>query len=443
MGSLTFVIGRSYLLDQREQGALRQSYLNARLVRSALTGPDVDVAALLTSLRPDGKSEIAVRLGERWYSTSVAVTSESIPSQLQAVVHRGGAAHQRLNIAGEANFVSAIAVPAAGFEYYELFPFAELAQTLRTLAAVLAVSAGVAAIAGVVVGLFASRRVMRPLRQVAATAGEIASGSLDRRLSVARDPDLSPLTDAFNEMVDALQHRIDREARFSSDVSHELRTPLAAMAAAMSVAERRRDTMPEDLAQVLDIIGDQITSFQALTIDLLEIARVDAGSVSLYREPIDPSVFARQLATSLGSNARVDTDLDNAVIIGDKRRLRQAFANLLTNAERYAGGADLITVSGTDDAKVRITVEDRGPGVADDERDRIFGRFARGEAASNTPSIRGSGLGLALTREHIELHGGRIWVEEREGGGARFVVELPTAPRLADDHDEGALRDRV
>ena len=124
----------------------------------------------------------------------------------------------------------------------------------------------------------------------------------------------------------------------------------------------------------------------------------------------------------------------------DRRRVAQVVANLLDNAASYAGGATDVTVrrepEGADVAGevVQILVEDRGPGVAEEERDAIFTRFRRGGAADAPGAGPGTGLGLALSRQHVELHGGALWVRDRDGGGACFVVELPAS----DGADEGS-----
>jgi len=110
-------------------------------------------------------------------------------------------------------------------------------------------------------------------------------------------------------------------------------------------------------------------------------------------------------------------------VIADKRRLGRSLVNLVENAERYAGGATRIAVA-REGETVRFTVEDDGPGIPIHERRHVFGRFARGEHA-HTGSTEGTGLGLALVEEHVRLHGGRVRVEDGDGGGARFVIEIP------------------
>ena len=113
----------------------------------------------------------------------------------------------------------------------------------------------------------------------------------------------------------------------------------------------------------------------------------------------------------------------------DKRRLARVVANLLDNAQKYAEGATSVSLCRVDEG-VQIAVEDDGPGIPEDERDIVFERFARGGGAGRRGSGEGVGLGLALVAEHVRLHGGRVWVEERSDGrqGSRFVVELPVLP---------------
>jgi signal transduction histidine kinase len=225
-------------------------------------------------------------------------------------------------------------------------------------------------------------------------------------------------------MADAVQTRIEREARFASDVSHELRSPITALSAAVEVLDARREDIPERTQQALDVVVAQVRRFDAMVIDLLELSRLDAGATELNIEYLDLVDLTRRIMARFGAadvELVVDPDMTTTVAT-DKVRFERILGNLLENAKHHGGGTTRVELSGTKDETVRIAVEDHGPGVAQGERDRIFERFARGSAARHQI---GTGLGLALVAEHSAALGGRAWVEDRQGGGARFVVELP------------------
>ncbi len=231
---------------------------------------------------------------------------------------------------------------------------------------------------------------------------------------------------SFNRMTDALQARIQRDARFASDVSHELRSPLTTLAAALEVVTARRDEMPERARQGLDLLSAEVGRFGQLVEDLLEISRIDAGVAELALEEVVLAEFVLHALRASGAGI-VPVDIEGpasgGIVQADKRRLERVVANLVDNARRYGGGVTRVSVE-LEGAWVRLAVEDAGPGIAVDERGRIFERFARG-AAGRRGESDGTGLGLALVHEHVRLHGGRVRVEDRSGGGARFVVELP------------------
>ena len=275
-------------------------------------------------------------------------------------------------------------------------------------------------------GWSTSRRLLQPLSRVADAAGEIATGSLGARLDAESDPDLNRLAGSFNEMADAVQERIEREQRFASDVSHELRSPITALTAAVEVLDARRDDLPERTQQALDVVVSQVRRFDAMVIDLLELSRLEAGAHDLHPEPIDIAELSARISQRYG-----DADLPVEVhrraprrAVVDRVRFERILGNLLDNATHHGGGALRISIEpGHVKRSVVLAVEDAGPGVAASERTRIFERFARGSAARNRV---GTGLGLALVAEHAAALGGDAWVEDRPGGGARFVVQLPT-----------------
>ncbi|MCU0259916.1 MAG: HAMP domain-containing histidine kinase, partial [Ilumatobacteraceae bacterium] len=273
-------------------------------------------------------------------------------------------------------------------------------------------------------GWSTSRRLLRPLSDVADAAGDIAEGALGARLPAAADPDLDRLAGSFNDMADAVQTRIEREERFASDVSHELRSPITALTAAVEVLDARRADLPDRTQQALDVVVDQVRRFDAMVLDLLELSRIDAGATDLHTESVDIADVCARIAHRSGHRdvpIEVAPDAPATARL-DKVRFERVLTNLLDNAKHHGGGPTRVSIERGPVGLVAVAVEDAGPGVAASEKLRIFERFARGSAARHRT---GSGLGLALVAEHVHALGGEAWVEDRPGGGARFVVTVP------------------
>ena len=425
LATMSYELTRTYLIKQRQSTAVRQAYVNARLARSVLRTPDPDVPTILASLQTSSGSVAVLNYQDRWFASKVGIGPNAVPQDLREKVLEGFVGRQRFILDGEPHVAVGVPLPAVSAFYFEFSPMTELERSLSLLARALALGAAITALVGATVGRYASSRVLLPLRGVATAAFRISHGALDTRLDAKGDPDLAPLITSFNDMVDALQDRIDREARFASDVSHELRTPLAAIGSAVNIVRRRRHS-PEETAAALDVLEQQIESFQKLVLDLLEISRLESGTARLEREPIEPDRFARSILASTGRSSvplGIEPGAPERALV-DPRRLSQMLINLLENADKYAGGPTALIVSGNETV-VRFAVEDRGPGVPEHERHHIFERFARGESSTQPGAGDGTGLGLSLVAEHARLHHGHVWVEQRVGGGARFVVELP------------------
>jgi signal transduction histidine kinase len=287
----------------------------------------------------------------------------------------------------------------------------------------------------VLAGQFAAGRAVRPVGVAAQAAKAIAGGRLDTRLEPTEDPDLSVLANSFNDMAAALQTRIERDARFASDVSHELRSPLMTLSASVEVMDARRDEMPERAQAALELLKSDVIRFQGLVEDLLEISRFDAGAVRLHVEELLAAEFVRNavaVSSSPTTPVAVSPRVETVLIHGDRRRLARVIANLIDNARIHGGGAPEVSITEVDPpdqpvTKIRIAVEDHGPGVPEQERTLVFERFARGGTAGRRAGSDGAGLGLSLVDEHVRMHGGRVWVEDRMDAlaGARFVIELP------------------
>ncbi len=427
MGGLTYFTARQFILHERETAILRQAYVNASLARASLRTPSPDVTQLLDSLDTLPGSLSVLELRGQWYATSISVGENAIPEQLRTLVLSGTPANQLFVLEDSPQMVVGVPLPSVGSAYFEVFSLAELQRTLQILALALAGAALVTTVAGAIVGRWASGRLLRPLAEVSSAAETIAGGRLDTRLVAGDDAELSALATSFNRMTDALQERIEREARFTSDVSHELRSPLTTLSTSLGVLVAHRDEMSTRTRRALDLVTAELTRFHRMVDDLLEISRVDAGSAELSLDEVEVGELLRHAAAASGANG-VPFDIDPSVaglrLWVDKRRIERVVANLVANAGQYAGGVTRLAVEPAPNG-VRLVVADRGPGVAPPERDRIFERFYRGRASGRRGATDGTGLGLSLVAEHVRLHGGRVWVEDGYEGENRFVVELP------------------
>jgi signal transduction histidine kinase len=431
MCGITYGLSRNYFVRQRENSAIQQTYVNAQFVKTGLRSAQPDIPQLLQGLGSGGESDSVLRYTNQWFATSLVVGRDALPSALRAEVDSGSPARQRYRLDGKSRLAVGVPIRAVEAEYFEVFNLEELDSTLRTLGAALAAAAAATVLAGAALGRWASGRVLRPVSEAAAAAADIAGGHFGTRLDTGDDSDLAALSSSFNRMVDALKERIDRDARFASDVSHELRSPLTTLATSLEVLQARRSELPERSRLALDLLAAEVERFERLVQDLLEISRFDAGVAQLALEDIRlGELLVHAVPTGDGIELDIAPAAAGQVVRADKRRLERVVGNLLANAARHGGGARRVGLR-RHDGSLRLEVDDAGPGVAPEDRTRIFDRFNRGAAAGRRASDGGDGvgLGLSLVEEHVRLHGGRVWVEDRPGGGARFVVELPMAGR--------------
>lgn len=412
-------VNREALVSGRERSAERQTFLNARAVRTALSEAPAGRAVALESAQTSREGVALLVAGSDWYSTSVSIGPDDLPDGLLQASDAGGAGRQRVEVGGEPMVAVAVPIAEPGATYVELVPLRDVEAAMRTLTWSLLAAGAASALVAVAAGWLVSVRMLRPLRRMARAADEIREGTLDRRLGHDDDADLEPLVRSFNGMVEALEERIEREARFASDVSHELRSPLATMSAALSVARRRADDPA--VHDALDLLDGEVGRFTELIDQLLEIGRAEAGVAQLVLDPVDPMRFTEAVVAA----GRHDVPIVAAAGAGerahlDKRRMAQVITNLLENAAHHGGGATRVTVDGTP-LQLTFSIDDAGPGVAEHERTHVFGRFARGRQAD----APGTGLGLALVREHFRLHGGDVAIATSIDGGARFTVTIP------------------
>jgi two-component system sensor histidine kinase MtrB len=436
LAAAAYSFTRSSLLTQRDRTAVDEVTNHANIAEGLLPG-----GSTTTLLRLENQGIVDVVIwSDGTFESRGTFTADDIPAALAERVTVGGDGRPaptpaRMVTVVDGSPAIVVGIPLTSGAYFEAVDIGEIEETLSSVGLSLFFGALITSMFGVVIGWFAANRAVRPLADAAQAAQLIAGGRLDTRLEPSDDPDLRTLAQSFNDMAAALQARVERDARFASDVSHELRSPLMTLAASVEVMQARRGDLPERAQTALDLLASDVARFQGLVEDLLEISRFDAGAIRLHREDLLVAEFVRA-AVSVSSMphtpVHVTDRAEMMVMQGDRRRLARVVANLIDNARLHGGGDAEVFVGeaeseGEPIGHVWIAVEDHGPGVPLDERDLVFERFARGAVAGRRSTSDGAGLGLALVDEHIRMHGGRVWVEDRRDGdpGARFVLELP------------------
>ena len=332
----------------------------------------------------------------------------------------------------------------------------ELANTTRKRTnALIAENAGaytssrnllVGAAAGTIVlalllGFVLSWSLIGPIQRIDSRLAAIASGNFSGHVDVTNRDELGALATNVNRMNDELQ-RLYREletasrhkSEFLANMSHELRTPLNAIIGFSQVL--RDGLFGEVNAKQEEYLEDILTSghhLLALINDVLDLSKVEAGQVQLELAPfsiqdaLERGVsMVREQATRNGVQVTLHANGGVHVVTGDERRVRQVIFNLLSNAVKFTSAGGSVDVTATRaNGEVRVSVADTGPGITEDDLGRIFEEFQQTEAGAR--QHEGTGLGLALSKRFVEMHGGRIWCDSEVGKGSTFVFTIPAA----------------
>ena len=286
-------------------------------------------------------------------------------------------------------------------------------------------------VGGLVVMLLSHLVLMRwafaPLQRLFALMRRVDPLAPGRRLSVGGpESEVTELTRAFNDMLDRLEDGVQARERLIADASHELRTPLAAMRAELDVS-LAHDGVDGPARAALQLARDDAVRLTRIVDNLLTLARVDQGRLELLVAPHDLSELAHRAARSQRAAATergIDVAVygDEVVAEVDRERFEQVLNNLLDNAIRHSPDGGRVSLAIAREAgETRITVTDQGPGIPLEMRSRVFERFSRQDPARPRG---GAGLGLAICREIIHAHGGRVWIDDAPPPGTTIHVAL-------------------
>jgi signal transduction histidine kinase len=296
-----------------------------------------------------------------------------------------------------------------------------------------------ALVLALLLGFVLSRSLIGPIQRIDARLAAIASGDFSGHVNVVNRDELGALGTNVNQMNDELRRLYaeleaasQHKSAFLANMSHELRTPLNAIIGFSQVLrEEMFGEVNEKQAEYLDDVLSSANHLLWLINDVLDLSKVEAGQVELEVAPFSMrdalergTVMVRERAISDGVSIAVAADPDADVVEGDQRRIRQVVFNLLSNAVKFTpeGGTVEVTAARVN-GEVRVSVTDSGPGIDPEDHERIFDEFQ--QTGAGMEQREGTGLGLALSKRLVELHGGRIWVVSELGKGSTFVFALP------------------
>ncbi|HEX6688371.1 MAG TPA: HAMP domain-containing sensor histidine kinase [Solirubrobacterales bacterium] len=299
--------------------------------------------------------------------------------------------------------------------------------------------AGLTGAALLFTGLISSMR--RPLEDLVEASGRLAGGDLDARVQIGGLSETATLGGAFNEMAEELQRRAgerDQLERMKDEfvltASHELRSPLTSVQGFAELLLLEREKLDPKQAETVEVILDNTRHLVRLLNDLLDLARSDAGRLTIKPVPTEAAGLIEDAVRTMraqfdarAQHLRQEIESGLPQLEADRDRIRQVLVNLLTNANEYCPeGAGIEVKARLTGADVEIEVIDDGPGIPKQQLEHIFERFSRGDAGE-TQRVGGTGLGLAISKSLVELHGGTLGAESTVGQGATFRVRLPAS----------------
>ena len=429
----SFFVVRDQRYRRFEDQAVRKVELASLFLPGSTTGPSELTQALAEYGQRGGFDAIAIK-GDSVRSSTPSLDTTAIPARLR---DDPDAASRGLTtqVAGRETLVIGRLGSDGETRLYFFFSTDDLHASISVLRNVLAGAWVLTVVLGALAGAWIARRMLRPVRDAAIAARALAVRLLGDEPAPGIDDEFEIWVESYNELAAALEAKIaalsnaaDRERQFTSDVAHELRTPLTALSSAAAVLEHRLDELPVSTRRPVELLIGDVRRMQALVLELLELARLDAGSDAPHPEllHLEPAIRAvvRSQPGSENVSCAVDPDL---CVSADRAHFKRVMANLIDNAIRHGRGTCVVRARRSGDV-AEIDVMDDGPGVPPEDADRIFGRFYKADAGR---AHGGSGLGLAIALEHARAAGGSLMLANPGRQGAQFTFTLPIAAEVS------------
>ena len=433
---VSYVLTRQSLMNRMDQSSVQQ-----------FKGVVLNYEATLQDVNPNAASPVdlsalALKLASAsnttWFlhhdgmndgSSDNSLHYTSIPPETRAKV-RQNIAWQRAIVNAQPYLIIGSSVQPNGIEVYDFISLEPQQEDLDRLAQNSAIAAAVAIAISLLLGLFASRGVLLPLRRLGIAARRLGAGKLDTRVEVKGNDEVADVSRTFNETAEALERSIAElraleaaSRRFVADVSHELRTPLTAMTAVTDMLEEATDVGDES-APAAQLIVTETRRLARLVEDLMEVSRFDAGTAHLRREQVDLVALVHGCLDARGWTGRVALNVPESMVVSvDQRRIDVIVANMVGNAIKHGGDGPVELSIGVLGANLILQVRDHGPGIPPDALEHIFERFYKADRARIRSE--GSGLGLSIAYENAHIHGGELTGGNHLGGGAIFTLRLP------------------
>jgi two-component system sensor histidine kinase BaeS len=294
---------------------------------------------------------------------------------------------------------------------------------------ILLYGAFIGAVIALLLGIFLSRTLTRPIRELTQATHAVSEGDLSQQVPVRSSDELGELAKAFNKMSAELSRSVNTRKQMTADIAHELRTPLSLI---LGHAEAVHDGVLQPTRDNFEIIREEATRLEHLVNDLRILSLADAGELIINPQIIEPQRLLQEVASLYRYQAQrknITLDLDIAspfsTVEVDPGRMTQVLTNILDNALRHTpeGGRIILSAKQVQD-QIELAIQDSGPGLKAEDIDRIFERFYRTDS-SRQREDGGSGLGLAIARSIVQAHGGQLSAESEAGNGLKIKITLP------------------